>query len=119
MGNTADPAIFTSERAGNFSYAIPVDVRGKYTANLYFAETYFGAKASGVGGVGSRIFDVMCNGVLLLDHFDIYKEAGELSAVVKSFHGLRPNAQGKLILTFEPVANYASVFGVEVIDESR
>src|SRR6201996_3078286 len=110
VGNTADPAIFTSERAGNFSYAIPVDVRGRYTANLYFAETYFGPKASGVGGVGSRVFNVMCNGVMLLDHFDIYKEVGELRAVVKSFHGLKPNAQGKLILTFEPVSNYASVF---------
>ncbi|HEX3681681.1 MAG TPA: malectin domain-containing carbohydrate-binding protein [Bryobacteraceae bacterium] len=119
VGNTADPAIFTSERAGNFSYAIPVDVRSRYTANLYFAETYFGPKASGVGGVGSRVFNVMCNGVMLLDHFDIYKEVGELSAVVKSFHDLRPNAQGKLILTFEPVANYASVFAVEVIDQSR
>jgi hypothetical protein len=119
VGNTADPAIFTSERAGNFSYAIPVDVHSRYTANLYFAETYFGPKASGVGGVGSRVFNVMCNGVMLLDHFDIYKEVGELSALVKSFHGLRPNAQGKLVLTFEPVANYASVFAVEVLDESR
>lgn len=119
VGNTADPAIFTSERAGNFSYGIPVDSRGRYTANLYFAETYFGPKASGVGGVGSRVFNVMCNGILLLDHFDIYKEVGELRAVVKSFHGLRPNAQGKLILSFEPVANYASVFAVEVVDESR
>lgn len=119
VGNTPDPVMFSSERAGNFTYAIPVDLHGTYAANLYFAETYFGPRASGVGGVGSRIFNVMCNGVMLLDHFDIFKEAGDLNAVVKSISGLRPNAQGKLILTFEPVANYASVFAIEVLDQSR
>ncbi len=119
VGNTPDPIMFTSERAGNFTYAIPVDLNGRYTANLYFAETYFGPKASGVGGVGSRVFNVTCNGVLLLDHFDLYKEVGELRALEKSFHGLKPNAQGKLMFGFEPVANYASVFAVEVLDETR
>lgn len=119
VGNTPDPMMFSSERAGNFTYAIPVDLQGRYTANLYFAETYFGPKASGVGGAGSRVFNVTCNGVLLLDHFDIYKEVGELHALEKSFHGLKPNAQGKLMFGFEPVANYASVFAIEVLDESR
>ena len=119
VGNTQDPLQFATERAGNFNYAIPVDTHGSYTANLYFAETYFGPDASGVGGVGSRVFNVMCNGVMLLDRFDILKEAGDLRAVKKSFHGLKPNAQGKLILTFEPVANYASVFAIEVLDESK
>jgi len=37
---------------------------------------------------------------------------------LKTFHGLKANAQGKLLLSFVPVKNYASVYAVEVIDES-
>ncbi|MBV8807084.1 MAG: hypothetical protein JO033_00290 [Acidobacteriaceae bacterium] len=116
---TPDPTLFGTERMGNFSYAIPTDPRSTYTANLYFAETYFGPGASGMGGIGSRVFNVSCNGSMLLDHLDIFREAGTLHAMTKSFHRLRPNAQGKLILSFRPVANYASVFGIEVLDESK
>lgn len=117
--NTADPMLYATERAGHFSYAIPVDSSGTYTANLYFAETYFGPGASGTGGVGSRVFNVMCNGVVLLDHFDMFREVGTAHALEKSFHHLKPTAQGKLNFTFEPVANYASVFGLEVLDETK
>ncbi len=116
---TPDPTLFVTERMGNFSYAIPTDPRSTYTASLYFAETYYGPEASGVGGIGSRIFNVSCNGRGLLDGFDMFREAGTLHAITKSFQGLRPNAQGKLIFSFDPIANYASVFGIEVLDESR
>jgi hypothetical protein len=119
VGGTQDPLMFTSERAGNFSYAIPVDVNGTYGVKLYFAETYFGPEASGVGGVGSRVFNVTTDGMTLLDHFDIFKEAGSLRAIEKNFHGLKPNPAGKLMLNFEPVANYASIFAIEVQDETR
>ena len=70
-------------------------------------------------GVGNRLFNVYCNGTTLLRSFDIFKEAGgENRAVDKTFHGLQPNAQGKLILTLEPVKDYASVNAIEVIEES-
>jgi len=119
VSGTPDPMMFASERAGNFSYAIPVDVHGLYSVKLHFAETYFGAEASGIGGVGSRVFNVTSEGVTLLDHFDIFKEAGCLHAIEKTFHDLKPNPEGKLILHFEPIANYASVFGIEVLDETK
>jgi malectin (di-glucose binding ER protein) len=116
---TADPGLYASYRFGHFDYAIPV-ADGKYAVTLYFAETYFGAGKPGKGGVGSRLFDVECNGVALLRDFDIFKEAGgEDRAVVRTFHGLQPNAQGKLLLSFVPVKNYASVRAIEVTDESR
>lgn len=38
-------------------------------------------------------------------------------ALVKPYHGLRPNAQGKLIVFFVPDVNYASVNAVEVKEE--
>ncbi|MGH9583975.1 MAG: malectin domain-containing carbohydrate-binding protein, partial [Bryobacteraceae bacterium] len=116
---TPDPDLYVSERAGNFTYAIPVDPRGTYTANLYFAETYFGPGGPPNSGVGSRVFNVSCNGVMLLQNLDIYKEAGKYHALTKTFHGLKPNAQGKLMFWFDPVVNYASVFAIEILDESE
>ena len=114
-----DPELFSTERYGHFSYAIPVDARDRYTLILHFVELYFGNQAGGAGGVGSRVFKVMCNGQTLLDNFDIYKEAGSLHVLTKTFSHLKPSAQGKLNLTFEPIVNNATVSGIEVLDESQ
>jgi hypothetical protein len=111
--------LFAAERYGHFTYALPVDTRDRYTLVLHFAELYFGPQASGVGGTGDRVFRVMCNGAALLDDFDIYKEAGSLHAITKTFYHLKPSAQGKLNLTFEPITNNATISGIEVLDESE
>jgi hypothetical protein len=105
------------ERYGNFSYAIPVD-EGEYAVRLHFAEKYWGRENLGGGGVGSRVFDVFCNGAALVRNLDIYKEVGANRALLKTFHRLKPNAQGKLLLSFVPVRNYASLHALEVEDES-
>ncbi len=116
---TTDPDLFAVERYGHFAYAIPVDSRDQYTLVLHFAEFYFGPKSPGGGGTGSRVFRVICNGSTLLDDFDIYKEAGDHHAITKTFFHLKPTAQGKINLTFEPISNYATVSGIEVLDESQ
>ena len=115
---TDDPELFSSERYGHFTYAIPVDVRGRYTVVLHFAEFYFGTQRQAGGGVGSRVFHVFCNGKTLLENFDIYKEAGSLRLVTKTFTNIKPSAQGKINLTFEPVVNNATLSGIEILDES-
>jgi len=117
--NSADPDLFSGERYGHFTYALPADTRDSYSVILHFAEFYFGPGLSGGGGTGSRVFKVMCNGQTLLDNFDIYKEAGSLNEVTKTFRHLRPTAQGKLNITFEPIANNATISGIEVLDESH
>lgn len=114
--DSSDPDLFAGERFGHFTYAVPVDTRDTYTVVLHFAEFYFSAAASGDNG---RLFKVMCNGQTLLDNFDIFKEAGKLREVTKTFRHLKPTAQGKLNLTFEPVVNNATVSGIEVLDEFR
>lgn len=119
VSGTADPDLYAGERYGNFDYAIPVDTRDRYTLILHFAEFYFGPNASGVGGVGSRVFRVLCNGHTLLDNFDIYKEDGSLHALTKTFYHLEPTPQGKLNITFEPIVNNATVSAIEVLDEGR
>lgn len=115
---TPDADLFVNERYGHFSYAIPV-APGFYAATMYFAETYWGKENQGGGGPGQRIFDIYCNGSALVRNLDILKEAGPNHALLKRFHGLRPNAQGKLNFEFVPVVNYASVFAIEVVDEGR
>lgn len=118
IGGSIDQGLFAAERYGHFSYAIPVD-SGSYTLNLYLAETFFGANNPGGGGMGSRVFNVLCNGNTLLRDLDIFREAGENQPLVRTFRGLRPNPEGKLMLTFEPVVNYADVYAIEVLDEGR
>jgi len=114
---TGTPELFRSERYGHFSYAIPV-APGTYTLTLYFAEQWFGLPAGHYAG--QRVFDVYCNGVALLRDFDIAKEAGgPLRAVRKRFRGLKPNAQGKLLLTFVPIRDYGCVNAIEVTDEAE
>jgi len=118
VSSTPDPNIYAQERFGHFAYSIPVDTRGRYTLALHFAELYWSPQTSGAGGAGSRVFRVFCNGSTLLDNFDIYKEAGSLHALTKTFNHLRPSAEGRLDLTFEPIVNYATISAIEVIDES-
>ena len=115
--STQVPEVYRSERYGNFSYSIPVPA-GRYAVTLYFAENWFGPSKPGGGGEGSRSFDVYCNGAALLKNFDVFKTArGQNRAVEKTFHGLTPNAQGKLMLSFVPVRNYALLNAIEIVSE--
>jgi len=117
--NTPDPDLFRAERFGNFTYAIPV-AEGRYNVTLQFAEAWFGAGQPGGGGPGSRVFDVFCNGVALLRNFDLFRAAGgDHRAVERTFRGMVPNAQGKIVLSFVPIANYACVNAIEVADEKE
>jgi hypothetical protein len=113
---TADPELYRSERYGHFSYAVPV-AEGSYTLTIHFAEHWFGIENRGPANL--RSFDVFCNGVALLRDFHIASEAGgSLKALKKTFRGLKPNAQGKLLLTFVPIYDYATIAALEVLDES-
>lgn len=113
-----DPQIYECERYGNFSYAIPVS-DGRYRVTLRFAESYWGPNAPGGGGLGTRVFDVFCNGAVLLRNFDMLQQAASGTQIVKTFDNLRPNAQGKLLLSFVPVKNYANVSAIEVVDQGE
>lgn len=114
-----DLDLYASERWGHFSYAVPV-AEGRYRVTLKFCEGHYGRHNTGVGGVGSRVFDVYCNGVALLRDFDIFKEAGgEGRPLDRAFSGIRPNAQGKILLSFVPTNGMACVNGIEVVEDSR
>ncbi len=119
ISNTPDPSLYSAERYGNFRYVIPVaDAGGAYTVRLHFAETWWGPSNPGGSGEGSRIFNVLCNGALLLESFDIYKQAGgENRALIKTFHGIRPSPQSRIELSFVPQVNYAALNAIEILEE--
>ena len=117
MAGTRDPELYRAERFGNFTYTIPV-VPGRYRVTLKFAETWFGPGKPGGGGRDYRMFDVYANGVALLKNFDIYEEAGGPDrALDRTFRGITPNALGKIVLSFVPVKNYASVNAIEIAED--
>ena len=114
---TEDPELYRGERFGRFSYTIPVPPDSTYTAVLHFAETWFGG--SGVGGAGSRLFDVFCNGSRLLENYDLFAEAGgPFRATQRVFRGLKPTPNGKLFFQFIPSKNYAMLNAIEILDEA-
>jgi hypothetical protein len=117
VANTDDETLYQNERFGNFSYTIPVAQNSHYTVTLKFCESWFGPERPAGGGAGGRRFDVSFNGRILLSNFDVFKEAGSLRALDKTFKGLEPNAQGKLIFSFVPRQQYAMVNAIEVVDE--
>ncbi|HEV2326572.1 MAG TPA: malectin domain-containing carbohydrate-binding protein [Terracidiphilus sp.] len=121
VSGTDDPEMFETERWGHFSYAIPV-APGTYSLTLYFAVRHGEWNEPSPGTIGERpavahVFNVFCNGRALLSEFDLPKEAGATDVVVRHFTGLKPSAQGKLLLSFVPVRGYATVTGIEVLPQ--
>ena len=118
---STDPELYRYQRFGHcFYYSIPVAPQGRYQVTLKFAELFFGEGTLNPDGQSKRLFDIFCNGVALLRNFEILKAAGQSNrAVERVFHGLAPNAQGRLVLSFKSVRDYAEVQAIEVLDESR
>lgn len=120
VSGTDDPELYETERWGNFSYAIPA-APGRYIVTLQFAARHRGwnepLEPNAQSTPVAHIFNVFCNGKAILENFDLAKEAEGSDVVVRKATGLEPNAQGKLVLNFVPVNGYASVTGIEVVEE--
>jgi len=116
LSKVPDGRLYEWHRFGHFHYVVPVAAGGKYTVKLYFMEHWFGVQNGGIGGVGSRVFDIFCNGSTLLKGFDIFREAGS-KPLVKTFQHVEPTPQGKVELYFTPDANYPSISAIEIIPE--
>lgn len=113
-----DPQLYAGERFGNFSYTIPV-TPGKYTLTLYMSERWLGpGRPGGQAGKGSRLFDILCNGVFLERNFDVYSRAGGANqALTRTYRGIEPNHQGNIALSFVPIKNFPIISALEVIPE--
>ncbi|MGH9572214.1 MAG: malectin domain-containing carbohydrate-binding protein [Candidatus Acidiferrales bacterium] len=111
-----DNGIYDGQRLGHFHYAIPVAPEHKYTLKLQFIERWFGIQNGNIGGAGSRVFDVSCNGVELLKNFDIMRDA-QNAPLVKTFMHVEPTPQNKIEIYFTPNVNYPSLSAIEILPE--
>jgi N-acetylneuraminic acid mutarotase/glucose/arabinose dehydrogenase len=103
--NTDDDALYINERAGAFSYAIPISSGGQYVVRLHFAELFFSS-------AGVRRFNVDIEGVRVLSSFDIYAQAGHGSAITRSY--TTTVTDGTLNLAFSKVFDNAAVQAIDV-----
>jgi hypothetical protein len=113
IGNTSDPAVYQTQRYGNFTYSWNVP-NGDYHVVLKFAE-------SGVTAAGQRLFDVALNGDTVLSNFDVFGEAGgAMTALDKSLPV--SITDGKLALTFAAgsgSSNLPFVNAIEIVPVKR
>ena len=117
LPKVANSRLFEWERYGHFHYLIPVAADKEYKVRLYFSEGWFGGSNGGLGGIGSRVFDVYCNGTTLLKDFDILSSQ-KTGASVMTFDHVSPTAHGMLDIEFTPVKNYPLINAVEIEPES-
>jgi uncharacterized protein (DUF2141 family) len=107
IAGTNDGPLYQSERWGNFSYNIPVS-NGSYWVTLKFAEIYPYAYK------GSRVFDVMIQGVKVISELDVFARVGKNQAydvtipvtvtdgkLTMEFYNSRGNAKVNAILVKE------------------
>jgi hypothetical protein len=114
---TSDPELLVGERYGNFEYIVPV-ADSSFTVTLYFVETWLGKEGPGGGGIGTRVFQVALNDDRVLRHFDVLAESGGTGRVlVKTFHGITPDEDGHIVLSFIPIENSALINAIEITDE--
>ena len=104
IAGTADDPLYQSNRYGATTMRYEFDVdNGTYTVQLHFAELYHQT-------AGARVFDVMVEGVLVLDDFDIFAAAGARNtAVIRTFDGIVVS-DGKLTITIPQITADLALF---------
>lgn len=109
---TADHALYQTARANEtagaliYSFNVP---NGLYHVNLYFAET-----ATGGGfAAGSRVFNVMMQGLPVFSGLDIFAEAGADAALIKGADITVSN--NWVAIEFDNVAGMAKINAIEIL----
>jgi hypothetical protein len=106
VANTGRDALYVTRRWGkSVSYHLPVE-NGDYTLRLRFVEPAWNS-------AGKRVFDVSAEGKLVLDNFDIYKEAGFRTAATRPFDVTITD--GALDLKFAASVDNAIVSAIELV----
>lgn len=109
-GTSASELYHTWRKGREFSYDIPIPGQDLYTVRLHFAEPY-----NYVGG--DRIFDIVAEGVTMVDNFDIVATAGaNKTATVVSFQvqATGPSLKLEFLGEFAAKGRQAIVNGIEI-----
>lgn len=112
--NSVNELFQTSSYAKNLIYSVPVP-DGKYTVKTYHSENYFGG-AGPSAEVGQRVFDIIIEGELMKDDFDMYTKSGN-SEVVLTFENVEVK-DGKLEIELVASANNAVISGFAILPSS-
>jgi beta-galactosidase len=100
-----DPGIYDTYREGAFSYRIPL-LNGHYKVTLRFQEP-------AAGTAGEREFDVLVNGKVVLERFDVFAAAGgKLQGVDRSFDTI--SQDGEILIDFRPLKGDALVSALAI-----
>ena len=78
-----------------------------YTLRLHFAESFWNIR-------GTRLFNVVVNGLPALTNFDIFVEGGARTAVVRDVP-TTANPNGQLIVQYVSIVDNAESAGIEVL----
>ena len=100
-----DDALYQTERYGNFKYSVAVK-NGTYDVTLKFAEIY-------LDKAGQRLFDVKAENKLVLDNYDVFREAGGKNIAHDESFEVKVT-DGRLDLEFISVHDNAKVGGIEI-----
>ena len=105
IAGTTDDALYQTERYGNFKYSVAA-ANGTYDVTLKFAEIY-------LNGAGQRLFDVKAENAIVLDNYDVFKEAGGKNVAHDESFQVKVT-DGKLDLDFISVLDNAKVGAIEI-----
>lgn len=110
IANTEDAGLFLSEHYGMESFACSVP-NGKYTAKLYFAETF-----DGITGPGGRVFSFNVQGQEFKD-FDVWVKAGGFDRAHVETVPVEVST-GNFTITFTPNVENPEINAIELIPQS-
>jgi hypothetical protein len=114
IARTSDPLLYQSGRIGMTAYSIPLKP-GNYELKLHFVEPVYGPGLETGGGENSRVFDILANGKLLVDGFDIVSDAGGPQiADVRVFKDVQPGPDGFLRIGFHARREQPIISAIEV-----
>ena len=106
IANTNTPSLYQTCRYGTFIYQVTIP-NGNYTVNLKFAEP-------SRNGAGLRQFNVAINGAGVLRNFDIFAQAGFLTAIDKAFPVTVLNNQIQIVFT-QGASDLPLVSAIEIL----
>ncbi len=117
--NSEKDAIYYSERSttkslGSFGYSVPVP-NGVYKIRLHFAEIYWGATNGGPGGAGRRVFSGNLEGKNIFSNYDINKEVGSMTAVIKTY--FVDITDGEFNLNFTASKDQPKISALEILEQ--
>ena len=110
IANTKNPGLYLSYHYSMDSFTLDLP-NGKYTAKLYFAETY-----DGISGPGQRVFSFNVQGHEFKD-FDIWVKAGGFGKAYAESVDVDVT-DGKLKITFTPDVENPMINGIEILPKT-